>query len=63
VAALAGDHARNAGPTLYYLDFSANARLSLLPTSSGVVTVPVSSIRRDPAGWLLENTLTMVARN
>ena len=63
VAAFVVEHARNAGPTLYYLDFSAASQLMLLPTSGGMATVPVSSVRHDPAAWLREKTLTLVARS
>lgn len=63
VAAFVIEHARNAGPTLYYLDFSVNARLKLPPADSATVTVPVSAVRSDPAGWLPECRLTLVARN
>jgi hypothetical protein len=62
VAAFVIEHARNAGPTLYYLDFSADGRLTLPHPAPGVVTVPVSRVQRDASGWLPETTLTLVAR-
>ena len=63
VAAFVVEHARNAGSTLYYLDFSASGRLGSLPPASVAVTVPVSRIRNDPSGWIPEQTLTLVPRN
>jgi hypothetical protein len=63
VAAFVVEHARNAGPTLYYLDFSSTARLELPPAVTSAITLPVSAVRSEPAGWLPENRLTLVARS
>ena len=62
LAAFVVEHARNAGPTLYYLGFSHDGRLSLPPNAAPAVSLPVSAIQRDPAGWLPETRLTLVLR-
>jgi hypothetical protein len=62
VAAFAIEHARNAGPTLYYLGFSHDGRLRIPPDSGPPVTIPVSAVHQDPQGWLPETRLTMVQR-
>jgi hypothetical protein len=62
IASFVVEHARNAGPTLYYLDFSVTGRLTLPQPPPPVVTVPVDHVRSDPAGWLEEHTLTLVVR-
>jgi hypothetical protein len=54
------EHARNAGPSLYYLDFSPEvAPLAKLGTLRHV-TVPL--VRATPEGWLVEGQPTLVAR-
>lgn len=62
VADFVVEHARNAGPTLYYLGFSHNGRLSIPSDAAAVVSVPGNVVRQDPGGWLAESQLTMVVR-
>jgi hypothetical protein len=53
------EHARNAGPTLYLLQFSHDGRLAELPR--GVVTsTSAQQVRDAPAGWLREEQLVLV---
>jgi hypothetical protein len=54
------EHARNAGPTLYYLDFSLEFP-ALEPTLE-VRRVTVGQALGDPKGWLLEGSPTLVSR-
>jgi hypothetical protein len=62
VASFVVEHARNAGPTLYYLGFSHDGRLNIAHNAAPPVNVPVAAVRQDPAGWLPETCLTMVLR-
>ena len=62
VADFVVEHARNAGPTLYYLGFSHDGRLVLPSPAGPVVTVPGTAVRQDPGGWLAESRLTLVLR-
>jgi hypothetical protein len=59
LAAFVGEHARNAGDTLFYHEFSPGgldgAGLSRPPAKASVGTV-----RRDPAGWLEEGVPVVV---
>ena len=62
VADFVVEHARNAGPTLYYLDFSHDGRLKLPQNAPSPVNVLVAAVQQDPAGWLSETSLTLVLR-
>ena len=62
VASFVVEHARNAGPTLYYLHFSHQGRLEVSPEAQPVVSAPVSAVQDNPAGWLPEERLVMVQR-
>jgi hypothetical protein len=62
VSAFVAEHARNAGPTLYYLDFSPAASLELGPNTVPPVPLSVSAARENPGTWLPEKTLVMVVR-
>ena len=54
------EHARNAGPTLYYLHFSHDG---LLQAALGALaTVRTAEVRAAPGAWLAEDTPTIVAR-
>jgi hypothetical protein len=54
------EHARNAGPTLYYLDFSLEP---VTPDPSEQVRrITVSEALADPKGWLVEDSPTLVNR-
>jgi hypothetical protein len=60
--ALAGfiaEHARNAGPTLYHLQFSFEPALEL---PNQVRKLTPAEVMADPEGWLAEEKLTIVAR-
>jgi hypothetical protein len=54
------EHARNAGPSLYYLDFSPEA--ASLAKLGTVRQVAVPLVRATPEGWLAEGQPTLVAR-
>jgi len=61
-AALAGfvaEHARNAGPTLYQLDFQPGVRDA---ADGQPLTRTVAEIRADPDGWLQEGHPMVVVR-
>lgn len=61
-AALAGfvlEHARNAGPSLYYLQFSADEDLRLREGLE-VIVRSVAKVRSNPGEWLAENELILV---
>lgn len=53
------EHARNAGPSLYFLGFSHRGALEI-PRGARVVTVPAGQLAGSPSGWLPENQLTML---
>lgn len=55
------EHARNAGPTLYLLDFGPAAATTESTRSEAPVSVTVDQIRHQPAGWLVESRPTLVA--
>lgn len=60
IAAFVAEHARNAGPTLYYLHFSHDGLLAAAPGAP--VTRRTAEMRADPGGWLSEDTPTTVVR-
>ncbi len=62
VASFVVEHARNAGPTLYYLQFSHDNSLSLDHKGLPVVNVPVEAVRKGPGTWLPENQPVLVIR-
>ena len=58
-AGFVAEHARNAGPALFLLDFSADPGRE--PTwPGGVRQVPAASVRREPAAWLQEDDPVVV---
>ena len=59
VADFVAEHARNAGPTLYYRHFSPD-ELSARPPHGAVTTVSADVVQRDPGGWLPEDRLVVV---
>jgi len=61
VAAFVAEHARNAGPTLFLRQLSADGRP--VPPKESVITVPVRDVRADPAGWLAGGRPTLVVRS
>jgi hypothetical protein len=54
------EHARNAGPTLYYLAFSPEP--AALPPSAASRQVTVQLVMATPEAWLLEGVPTLVSR-
>jgi hypothetical protein len=54
------EHARNAGPTLYYLSFSADA--GPLPVLQDVRRIQASVVTAEPRNWLPEESPTLVTR-
>lgn len=60
LAKFIAEHARNAGPSLYYLGFSPEA--ADLPPLGDVQQVAVTMVTAAPDGWLLEGTPTLVRR-
>jgi hypothetical protein len=58
LAAFVAEHARNAGSSLYWLSFSADA---VAPAPAGEVRrVPVALVVATPEGWLPEGSPTLV---
>ena len=53
------EHARNAGPTLYYLHFSHDGALGVLPDEEPLA-VSAALLRREPGTWLVEERLVLV---
>jgi hypothetical protein len=54
------EHARNAGPTLYYRQFSPEP-VSPAPLPDGPpITITAAEVRANPGGWLPEGTLVLV---
>jgi hypothetical protein len=62
VASFAVEHARNAGPTLYFLHFSHDGRLTVDPRAEPIARVSTDIVRASPGSWLPEERLTMVVR-
>jgi hypothetical protein len=59
LAAFVAEHARNAGPTLYHLQFGIQP-VPIPPQT--IVRVPVSAVRAGPQSWLAENRAILVTR-
>jgi hypothetical protein len=62
VASFVVEHARNAGPTLYYLHFSHRGQLDVSPGLEPPMEISVSAVRENPTSWLPEERLVMVQR-
>ena len=60
LAAFVAEHARNAGPTLYYLGFSPDGVLKL-PETAELTHLTASEVIRRPGAWLPEGQVVMVA--
>ncbi|MBA3343781.1 MAG: hypothetical protein H0T44_00565 [Gemmatimonadales bacterium] len=60
VAAFVAEHARNAGPTLYFLGFSPVPRLTLSSPPGRLVAWTVADVRGRPDAWLTESRPTLV---
>jgi hypothetical protein len=59
LSAFVAEHARNAGPTLYLLDFTPH-QPATQPSSSPVPRL-VAQVRQQPTSWLVEGTPVVVA--
>lgn len=61
LAAFVAEHARNAGPSLYYLRFGPGP--AALPAADApVTTFSAAEVRRRPDDWLAEDRPTLVTR-
>lgn len=61
LAAFVAEHARNAGPTWYWLRFAADPDAPP-PDPPAARTITVADVRYAPAAWLVENEPVRVAR-
>ncbi|HEV7366510.1 MAG TPA: hypothetical protein VGN76_11740 [Gemmatimonadales bacterium] len=59
LAGFVAEHARNAGPTLYHLQFSPQAFLS---PPGNIRPVSVTEVLSSPEGWLREESPALVSR-
>ena len=59
VAEFVVEHARNAGPTLFFLRFSHEGGLGELPPGEAMVR-PARQVREAPGGWLPEERPVLV---
>jgi hypothetical protein len=62
LSAFAAEHARNAGPTLYYLHFDAPETLSGSLLKGTLVRVPLTEAVAHPGTWLNEDVPTLLVR-
>ena len=60
LAAFVAEHARNAGPTLFLRQLSADGRLS--PPSQPVVTLPLREVQDHRSDWLVDGRPAVVTR-
>jgi hypothetical protein len=60
LAAFVAEHARNAGPSLYYLDFSAESERMPPWSGSDAETLTAAQVRASPNSWLREQTPVLV---
>ena len=61
IAAFVAEHARNAGPTLFFRHVSHDG-LTAQPPRARTVQITVPDVLADPMGWLPENQPTVVVR-
>jgi hypothetical protein len=54
------EHARNAGPTLYLLEFTAHPRRIMPAVEHAPVSRSLDEVRASPEGWLIEGTPIVV---
>jgi len=62
LAGFVAEHARNAGPTLFYRHVTTTGLAGRPPGEHGPVVLPVARVLADPAGWLEHDRLTIVVR-
>jgi hypothetical protein len=60
LAKFVAEHARNAGPTLFCLNFSPEG--GSLPSTTEIRPASVAQVTAHPENWLVEGTPTLVAR-
>lgn len=61
--AFVAEHARNAGPALYYLHFSDSALSTEPPDPDTALTLPTGALGEVPTGpWLPEDRLVVISR-
>ena len=60
LAALVAEHARNAGPSLYFLDFSAESERMPPWTDAAPDSITAAQVRANPGTWLPELTPVLV---
>jgi hypothetical protein len=60
LAGLVAEHARNAGPSLYFLDFSAESERMPPWPDTRPDTVTAAQVRANPGTWLPEQTPVLV---
>jgi hypothetical protein len=61
IVAFVAEHARNAGPTLFLRQLSADGTLTV--PDQAAVTVPLREVRMHPASWLADGRPTLVIRD
>ena len=61
LAAFVAEHARNAGPSLYFLDFSAESERMPPWPDSVPSSITAAQVRAEPASWLPEQTPVIVS--
>ena len=61
IAAFVAEHARNAGPTLFFRHVSHDG-LAEQPPHPSTIRITVPEVLANPAGWLSENQPTIVVR-
>ena len=59
-ASFVAEHARNAGPALYYLDFTVHPDRPPRWPADAPRQVTAGTVRLDPVGWLQDETPTVV---
>jgi hypothetical protein len=62
VSSFVVEHARNAGPTLYYLDFTPHVRLKVDDSRTTPARITTTQVRENPGVWLPEKEPVMVVR-
>jgi hypothetical protein len=60
VTSFVAEHARNAGPTLYYLGFSHDGHLPLPASAGPIKTMTTAEVSAAPGAWLPEGELILV---
>ena len=55
-----GEHARNAGPTLYFLEFTAHPQRIVTVVPPSPTTRSLEEVRSSPQGWLTEGVPIIV---